>query len=275
MSKLSIYETNWIDLVFENKNKEYGAYQLRQESTKTSLFALFMGLLLCVTLMSVPKILSFFSDGKSNPVAPPEMIDQIIHVTNILPNKIKKIDKPVQPKIIEQKAVETITKKQLVNPIIVHAPEATPEIAKNTENNIAKTPTTEGLALPGLNSTTSQGVGTESGESVDYGNTIVTNTLLDQLPEFPGGINKFYTYIGRNFESPEINEVRNIRIYVSFVVEKDGSMTDIQVKNDPGYGLGKEAIRVLKSLRTKWTPGVIDSKAVRTAYNLPITVQTN
>jgi protein TonB len=46
MSKLNIYETNWINLVFENKNKEYGAYQLRQESTKTSLFALFMGLIL-------------------------------------------------------------------------------------------------------------------------------------------------------------------------------------------------------------------------------------
>jgi protein TonB len=52
-------------------------------------------------------------------------------------------------------------------------------------------------------------------------------------------------------------------------------MTDIQVKRDPGYGLGKEAIRVLKSLKTKWAPGMIDGKAVRTAYNLPITVQMN
>ena len=59
------------------------------------------------------------------------------------------------------------------------------------------------------------------------------------------------------------------------MVEKDGSMTDIQVKNDPGYGLGREAIRVLKSLKTKWTPGMIGSKPVRTSYNLPITVQAN
>ena len=42
MSKLSIYETNWLNLVFENKNKKYGAYQLRQETTKTSLLALFL-----------------------------------------------------------------------------------------------------------------------------------------------------------------------------------------------------------------------------------------
>ena len=51
-------------------------------------------------------------------------------------------------------------------------------------------------------------------------------------------------------------------------------MTDIQVKRDPGFGLGKEAIRVLKSLRTKWSPGMIDGKAVRTSYNLPITIKT-
>ena len=79
--------------------------------------------------------------------------------------------------------------------------------------------------------------------------------------------------MGNNFEKQDIEGSGAIRVYVSFVIEKDGSMTDIQVKKDPGYGLGKEAIRVLKSLKTKWTPGMIDSKPVRTAYNLPITVQ--
>jgi protein TonB len=52
-------------------------------------------------------------------------------------------------------------------------------------------------------------------------------------------------------------------------------MTDIKVLKDPGYGLGREAIRVLKSLKTKWSPGMIGSKPVRTSYNLPITVQMN
>ena len=79
--------------------------------------------------------------------------------------------------------------------------------------------------------------------------------------------------MGNNFEKPEIEGERTIRVLVSFVIEKDGSMTDIRVQRDPGYGLGKEAIRVLKSLRTKWSPGMIGSKPVRTSYNLPITVQ--
>lgn len=93
------------------------------------------------------------------------------------------------------------------------------------------------------------------------------------MPEFPGGINKFYNYIGKNFETPEVNGESSIRIYVSFVVEKDGSMSNIQVKNDPGYGLGNEAVRVLKSMKTKWSPGMMGTKPVRTSYNLPITIQ--
>ncbi|MNY48601.1 Gram-negative bacterial tonB protein [compost metagenome] len=65
-----------------------------------------------------------------------------------------------------------------------------------------------------------------------------------------------------------------MKVYVSFVIERDGSITDITVIKDPGYGLGKEAVRVLKSLKTKWTPGVLNGKTVRTAYNLPITIKT-
>jgi protein TonB len=117
--------------------------------------------------------------------------------------------------------------------------------------------------------------GIENAAPIEYGNTVVTAAVLDKLPEFPGGISNFYTYIGKTFETPEINGEKNIRIYISFVVEKDGRMSNIQVKNNPGYGLAKEAIRVLKSLRTKWTPGMIGSKPVRTSYNLPITVQLN
>ena len=62
---------------------------------------------------------------------------------------------------------------------------------------------------------------------------------------------------------------------VSFVIEKDGSMSDIKVLRNPGYGLDKEAVRVLKSLKTKWKPGVKDGQFVRTQYTLPIKIQMN
>jgi protein TonB len=272
MSKLSIYENNWINLVFENKNKEYGAYQLRQKSTKTSLFALFMGLILCTSLMCIPGVLRYFNLGNDSQIETTDITDQIIHVSNIFP---KSIEKPALPKAIQQKTVEANPKDQLVNPIIVKAAEATPDIAKNSEIIAPKISTIEGTGIIGTNPIASEGTGTSNTKAPDNGNAIVSSTILDKLPEFPGGMNKFYTYIGRNFETPEIEGERSIRIFVSFVIEKDGSMTDIQVKNDPGYGLEKEAMRVLKSLKTKWTPGILNSKAVRTSYSLPITVQMN
>ena len=273
MSKLSIYETSWIDLVFQYRNKEYGAYQLRRESAKTSIMALFMGIFLLTSALIIPVILNYFNP--ENRIILPDFTNTIVNVTDIIPNQLQEIEKPVLPEVKTQNIEAPIQSDQLVNPEIVQAQLANQDIAKNTDNTTVTNTSTEGTATIGINATPSTGTGTANTDSVDPGNTIVASVALDKLPEFPGGINKFYSYVGNNFEKPEIEGVNTIRVYVSFVIEKDGTMTDIQVKNDPGYGLGKEAIRVLKSLRTKWSPGMISSKAVRTAYNLPITVQMN
>lgn len=277
MSKLSIYETKWINLVFENRNKEYGAYQLRQESTKTSFFALFMGLLLCASLMVIPKISSFFHGETTVPPETTIPLDDVVTVTDIFQEKNEPIQQSSAAKPVQQKALETIPKDQLINPTVVAANDAVQEIAKNTENVTITNPSPDGTAITGLNPTGGQGTSTGTGgsDAVDMGETIVTTTALDKQPEFPGGMSKFYNYVSRTFRTPDLNDERMVRIYVSFVVERDGSMTAIHVKNDPGYGLGAEAIRVLKSLKTKWTPGIINSKPVRTAYSLPIIVQVN
>jgi protein TonB len=271
MSKLSIYETSWIDLVFQYRNKEYGAYQLRKESAKTSLFAFFMGILLLTSALSIPIILHYFNPESR--ITLPDFTNTIVNVTDIIPNQLQEIEKPVLPEVKTQNTEAPIQSDQLANPEIVQAQQANQDIAKNTDNTAVTNTSTEGTATTGINPTSSSGTGTTTDTPVDLGNTIVASVSLDKLPEFPGGINKFYTYVGNNFEKPEIDGGGTIRVYVSFVIEKDGTMTDIQVKRDPGYGLGNEAIRVLKSLKTKWSPGMVGSKAVRTAYNLPITVQ--
>ena len=271
MSKLSIYETSWIDLVFQYRNKEYGAYQLRRESAKTSIMALFMGILLLTSALTIPVILNYFNP--ENSITLPDLTNTIVNVTDIIPNQLQEIEKTVLPEVKTKNTEAPIQSDQLVNPEIVQAPQANQEIAKNTDNKTITNTSTEGTTTVGVNPTSSSGQGTATDTPSDPGNTIVASVSLDKLPEFPGGINKFYTYVGNNFEKPEIDGGSTMKVYVSFVIEKDGSMTDIQVKRDPGYGLAKEAIRVLKSLKTKWSPGMIGSKAVRTAYNLPITVQ--
>lgn len=268
MSKLSIYETSWINLVFENRNKEYGAYQLRKESVRTSLLAFFMGFSLLTSAIGIAIIVKHFSTESRVEITIPDFRNTVIHLSDIIPVEIKKT---VLPAVNKQNTEAPILKDNFVNPVIVHPDQASPDITK-IENTNTSTVVTNGTTI-GATTTTTSGSGTEINISADKGNELATVAVLDKLPEFPGGINKFYTYVGNNFEKPEIEGSSTMKVYVSFVIEKDGSMTDIQVRKDPGYGLAKEAIRVLKSLKTKWSPGMIDSKPVRTSYNLPIIVQ--
>jgi len=273
MSKLSIYETKWTDLVFENKNKEYGAYQLRQESSKNSITALFTSLLIIAALGSVSMLIS--------KLIPHEIIEQptiycpMITPIDLTPDLVKPAEpEPIAPPQQSAPAAQSIS-TQLTNPVVTAAAQATPDvIAPNTQNAPVVDNTNSGTGTAVNILPTTDGGGGEVAPSTGNINDPVNAAILDKLPEFPGGIGKFYTYVGNNFNKPELDADRTMRVYVSFVIEKDGSMTDIIVKNDPGYGLGKEAIRVLKSLKTKWTPGILDGKAVRTAYNLPITIKT-
>lgn len=279
MSKLSIYETKWTDLVFENKNKEYGAYQLRQENAKTTVTALFMALLLIATIGSLSMLIGKFTT--SSPITeniPP--IDEVMRPVDLEQIVQPKTDEAVAPPAQQQQAVTQVTQaSQLVNPVVVPTQDALPEIAPNKDNTPVVDNTSSGTgtavnALPSSGSGTGDGTGTSAGAEGGTGNTIVNSAILDKMPEFPGGIGKFYTYVGNNFNKPELDAEKTLRVYVSFVIEKDGTMTDIVVKSDPGYGMGKEAVRVLKSLKTKWAPGILDGKPVRTAYNLPITIKT-
>ena len=265
MSRLSIYETSWINLVFENRNKEYGAYQLRRDSSKTTVMAFFSGILLIAAFGAVFTLSNLL--GKPIVVEIPTTIDEPLHITPYLVE-------PIKPKTqVNTSQAKTPQEPTLLLPMVVSA---TPDV-------IADVPTNkEALENQSLNSGTEGGTGTSNTTGTIENPTLpidenipVTASALDKLPEFPGGMQKFYNYVGNNYEKPDIEGMTTMKLYVSFVIEKDGSMTSIHVKRDPGYGLGKEAIRVLKSLRTKWSPGMINSKPVRTAYDLPITVEMN
>lgn len=272
MSKSNIYETSWTDLVFENKNKEYGAYQLRQENAKTTVTALFMGLLLLASLGTASMLINKLGteDVVETDSLPkePTVITQFDN-TPVVPKTPETIAPPQQ-----SAATPPITSTQLINPVVTAPDQATPDvIAPNTDNapvvNNASTGT--GTVINTMPATGGNGSGTEIAPAT---NDPVNSAVLDKMPEFPGGMAKFYSYVGNNFQRPELDAERTLKVYVSFVIERDGSITDIKVLNDPGYGLGKEAIRVLKSIKTKWSPGILNGKTVRTAYNLPITIKT-
>ncbi|MET0760191.1 MAG: energy transducer TonB [Flavobacterium sp.] len=269
MSKVSIYEKDWLNLVFEGKNKEYGAYQLRQEDSETTIRAFFCGLFFIASISGLGMLLSSF--GNTPVIVKPDIVDPVIHVTKFNSPRNDEPKKAAAP-LKKEEPKKDVTKKDLINPIITKSTEPVDEVNTNKETKTNPNPTDVGSTSGTSTIPPTTGSGTAPTLPVN-GNSIVTTVALDKLPEFPGGLGKFYTYVGNNFEKPELEVEKTISVVVSFVIERDGSMTDIQVKRDPGYGLGKEAIRVLKSLKTKWSPGMIDGKAVRTSYNLPIVVK--
>lgn len=95
---------------------------------------------------------------------------------------------------------------------------------------------------------------------------------VEVKPEYPGGNTKFYKFLTDNFKSSAVDEDMSVKIYLSFIIEKDGSMTNIKVVKDPGYGLGDEAVRVLRLIPEKWSPGYQNGKPVRCSYSLPMTI---
>jgi len=101
-------------------------------------------------------------------------------------------------------------------------------------------------------------------------NTVYNTAGIEVKPEFPGGIDEFYKFISKNYNCPKVEKLAG-KVYVTFIIEKDGSLTDIKVLRDIGYGTGKEAIRVLE-LSPKWLPGEQNGKKVRCTYSLPIAI---
>lgn len=98
---------------------------------------------------------------------------------------------------------------------------------------------------------------------------------VEVKPEFPGGMQAFYNYLGQNFKTTaeaNKNKVQG-KIYLQFIIEKDGTVQEVTILRDLGYGLGDEAVRVLKS-SPRWSPGVVRGKPVRVVYSLPLTVKT-
>lgn len=95
--------------------------------------------------------------------------------------------------------------------------------------------------------------------------------FVEEQPQFPGGEEALYTYLHDNIKYPQLARDNNItgKVFVQFVVEKDGSISNAKVMRDIGGGCGNEALRVVKSM-PKWKPGKQQGRAVRAQFNLPV-----
>ena len=261
--KLDIFTNQWLDIVFEGKNKTYGAYELRKSNTKTTVRALIIGAVLFSVLVAAPLIMSLLPDSSGDD----DSLDTKI-VTMKLPPKKEEPKKDLPPPPPPPPKVDQV---KFVKPVVAKAEEVTEEPPKITEIKDKKLGNETIKGDPDAELTV-EPVGNGPAAVVEEDNSIYNNAGIEVKPDFPGGMEKFYKFVGNNYQTPEEDGLKG-KVYVTFVVEKDGSLTDIKVIRDIGYGTGKEAIRVLNKC-PKWTPGEQNGKKVRVLYSLPITIQS-
>ncbi|HQZ24461.1 MAG TPA: energy transducer TonB [Flavobacterium sp.] len=260
--KLDLLNNHWLEIVFEGRNKRYGAYDLRKSITKSTIRAFIIGTIVFAILVSIPTIMRMIPDRQEETT-----LDQKITAVKMPPKKEKPKENlppppPPPPKVDQVK---------FVKPVVAKAEEVVEEIAvvkDLKDKNIGKE-TIKGDPDAEL---TVEPVGTGVAAVVEEDNTVYNTAGIEVKPDFPGGMDKFNQFVAKNYQTPEEEGLKG-KVYVTFVVEKDGSLTDIKVLRDIGYGTGKEAIRVLNKC-PKWTPGEQNGKKVRCTFSLPISIQS-
>jgi protein TonB len=264
--KLDIFKPQWLDLVFEGRNKKYGAYELRKENPKTSVKALLGGAFVFALAIALPMLLDMIPSSEAK-----NTLDEKVVLVDI--QKPKDIIKPPPPPPEPPKP--KIDEVKFVKPTVVPKEKVVEEIKTIEElkdKNIAdKDQKGDKDAKIVIDQPT--GDGDKDAEIVD--NTIYNSAGIEVQPGFPGGMEKFYGFIKKNYDIDGIREKidrdLNGKVFVKFVVEKDGTLTDIQVIRDLGYGTKEEAIRVLRKV-PRWTPGIQNGKPVRASFSLPINI---
>jgi protein TonB len=273
MSKINIYETGWLNLVFEGRNKAYGAYQLRTENPKTTVKAFFSAMALLGTVAAIPVAISYLKPNNPTALVIPDTNDEtIIPVDTDVFKKEDPIKEETGPEISKPLTDEKVIKH--INMVVTEKEKATENVATNSELEKAQIgqANNEGTESTG-NAIVTEPKTNTNGNGGNSSTIIEMPSSLEVQPQYPGGIGAFLKTVGKNFKTPEVDEgVKTLQVLVYFVIEKDGSLSNIRVTRDPGYSLGKEATRVLNNMKIKWSPGYKNGQPVRTAYNLPITI---
>lgn len=277
MADENIYGQNLTldEIVFENRNKEYGAYDLRHQYPRllTKSFIIGTGLFL-VTALS-PFI--YMTIKNMNAEAPKEVNSELMEIIEEDPiiEQPKEEEPPPPPPPVEEEKIEII---QNVVPEPVKAPKIeTPpppisEQLKTTTGAVAQ----EGVKAPAYTPPPpppSTGTKASTAEVKPQVSDTQVYTEVEQTAEFPGGINAFRKKVGENFDTSAIEGADGVvKGEVTFVVERDGSITDVKV-NGKNSDFNSEAVRTVKSIKNKWAPAKINGQTVRYRYRLPLAMQ--
>lgn len=262
LSIMLTFDTTWMnllqgtrnELVFAHRNREYGAYELRRAYSRRLGIAIAGAVAFFAVLVGTPFVLS--KVGEKEP--PPEKV-RIVEVNLDLFEEEQPDEPPPPPEVgpPPQPQIETV---QFV------AVEASDEPVE------APPPTQEDL------SETTASTTTQEGEKIDappppppVEEETFDLAAVQEQPDFPGGMSKMYEYLQRTTKYPDMEFDAGIqgKVYIEFVVNRDGSIDEVKVRRGVSPGLDREALRAVRSM-PKWTPGKMNGKAVKVRFTIPV-----
>lgn len=272
MSKIDLISNEWTDLVFEGRNQAYGAYKLRKGTAKRNVWALIIVGLAAALLYLGLQLQKMAEANKKVENT------QVVELAKL--NTEKKEAKVEKKEIIKQepeKVVEQVKSSvKFTAPVIKKDSEVKEEdeikldevqksdkavgaftVEGNDEVGGAVLKAKEDIAAP------------EPPKHVVEETKIFT--VVEQMPMYPGGDGALMGYLRDNIKYPTVAAENGVqgRVVVGFVVERDGSITDVKILRGVDPSLDREAMRVVKSM-PRWNPGKQNGSAVRVKYQVPV-----
>jgi len=260
-----ILSADLLDIIFDGRNKAYGAYNLRKTYSNRLTEALLITIIICFLAVGISHLLSL-----QKPKENVQMLVKDISLENIMSEE-KKQDLPPPPPPPKHEVIKVEISK-FTPPLIVKDAEV------KTEDEIKEVSKLEDTKIGNINQEGEKDIGLVTAPLVESKGTGIVQgpkkqeedydkvfTVVQIPAEFPGGISEWQKYLERNLNSstPVDNGAPpgKYTVVVSFIVDKNGALSDIKVENDPGYGTKEEAIRVLKK-SPNWKPAVQNGRNV-------------
>jgi protein TonB len=267
ISKFDLYRSGWIELVFDDRNKAYGAYELRQHYARNMVKAMSITFLIVALLCGATIIFRAAPRDRMIVVVTPP----IVPVLPPVEPPVKRIKPPETRPLEPVLPVNPPAIQRFVPPVVVPDPDKTekPVINDKIPSAIGRE-TTKGPATPGNVLDKPDGLGTQPIDDKKLYNT----GNVDVMPEPVGGDKAWTKFLSKNLRFPYAAQQEGVsgRVILSFIIEKDGSLSNITVERAAGHGFDEEALRVLK-LAKAWKPGMQNGQAVRVRYDIPINFQ--
>ena len=275
MSKIDLISGEWTDIVFADRNQAYGAYALRKSTGRRNVVAILAVILLAIACQ-IGLTLKNIADAAAAQKAAMNQVTELSALT-----QKKKEAKVERKQLVKQEQVQKVVEKvkssvKFTAPVIKKDDEVKPEDELKTQDELMKSSAAIGSF---------DVVGNDEGGEVLKAKEVIAQEpvkpkeeenkvfdVVEQMPSYPGGMGALMQYLSSNIKYPVIAEENGIqgRVVCTFVVERDGSITDVRVAKSVDPSLDKEACRVIKSM-PHWIPGKQNGSAVRVKYTLPVT----